>query len=70
MDGLYIAKKVLKEIREARTSISDTLMSGGIKDMAHYQFLVGENTGLSSIERFIKDLLRRNDERYEDDFEN
>lgn len=61
MSGLYIAEKTLREIRKAKEGVENVLLSGGIKNMEQYQFLMGELSGLTSIEQLLQDLLKGDD---------
>tara|TARA_R110000796_G_scaffold22231_4_gene64640 strand:- start:2502 stop:2702 length:201 start_codon:yes stop_codon:yes gene_type:complete len=57
MDKYDFIHAVRKDLSEREEQIKDILMSGGIKDMEKYQFLMGEISALSYIHDKIKEHL-------------
>jgi|TARA_R100000479_G_C6360756_1_gene192946 hypothetical protein len=57
MDKYDLIHALRKSLNEREEQIKDILMSGGIKDMEKYQFLMGEISALSYIHDKIKEHL-------------
>jgi|TARA_X000001382_G_scaffold66008_2_gene45826 hypothetical protein len=57
MDKYDLIHALRKTLNEREEQIKDILMSGGIKDMEKYQFLMGEISALSYIHDKIKEHL-------------
>ena len=57
MDKYDLIHALRKSLNEREGQIKDILMSGGIKDMEKYQFLMGEISALSYIHDKIKEHL-------------
>ena len=57
MDKYDLIHALRKSLNEREEQIKDVLMSGGIKDMEKYQFLMGEISALSYIHDKIKEHL-------------
>ena len=57
MDKYDLIHALRKSLNEREEQIKDILMSGGIKDMEKYQFLMGEISALSFIHDKIKEHL-------------
>lgn len=57
MDKYDLIHALRKSLNEREEQIKDILMSGGIKDMEKYQFLMGEMSALSYIHDKIKEHL-------------
>ena len=57
MDKYDLIHALRKNLNEREEQIKDILMSGGIKDMEKYQFLMGEISALSYIHDKIKEHL-------------
>ena len=57
MDKYDVIHALRKSLNEREEQIKDILMSGGIKDMEKYQFLMGEISALSYIHDKIKEHL-------------
>jgi len=57
MDKYDLIHALRKSLNEREEQIKDILMSGGIKDMDKYQFLMGEISALSYIHDKIKEHL-------------
>ena len=55
MNDFALLDRVKKAISDRRSQISETLMSGGLKDIAHYKFLQGELSALYFVESEIKE---------------
>jgi hypothetical protein len=49
---------LLKECREKRSSLADSVSSGSAKDYAEYRALCGEIRGLLIAESYMTDLAR------------
>ena len=58
MDKYDLIHALRKSLNEREEQIKDILMSGGIKDMEKYQFLMGEISALSYIHDKIKEHLQ------------
>ena len=50
MDEIQILDNLKKTISNRRVQITETMMSGGLKDMEHYKYLQGELSALYYIE--------------------
>jgi|TARA_R110000823_G_scaffold163557_1_gene295590 hypothetical protein len=50
MDEIELLDKLKKTISNRKTQITETMMSGGLKDMEHYKYLQGELSALYYIE--------------------
>jgi hypothetical protein len=57
---LEFAEHVQLAIRRLREDTAQMLMSGGVKDMEQYRFLMGRLEGYRFVEDAVKDLLSRN----------
>ena len=57
MDRYDFIHALHKDLNQREEQIKDILMSGGIKDMEKYQFLMGEISALSYIHDKIKEHL-------------
>tara|TARA_R110002049_G_scaffold152042_1_gene315856 strand:- start:1275 stop:1472 length:198 start_codon:yes stop_codon:yes gene_type:complete len=57
MDRYDFIHALRKDLNQREEQIKDILMSGGIKDMEKYQFLMGEISSLSYIHDKIKEHL-------------
>tara|TARA_R100001377_G_scaffold79501_1_gene57818 strand:- start:1396 stop:1596 length:201 start_codon:yes stop_codon:yes gene_type:complete len=62
MDMYDFIHAIRKDLSEREEQIKDILMSGGIKDMEKYQFLMGEISSLSYIHDKIKEHLHEKGE--------
>ena len=56
MDDYSFYDKIRRLTEARRSKISETLMSGNLKDMEMYKFLQGELSALYYIESELKDL--------------
>jgi|TARA_S200002703_G_scaffold158344_1_gene168445 hypothetical protein len=59
MDMYDFIHAIRRDLSEREEQIKDILMSGGIKDMEKYQFLMGEISSLSYIHDKIKEHLHK-----------
>lgn len=57
---LEFAERVQVTIRKLREDTAQMLMSGGVKDMEQYRFLMGRLEGYRFVEDAVKDLLSKN----------
>lgn len=55
----------IKELKERRIQLSDAIANRSAKTFDEYQFMCGEIRGLTAIEMYLIDLLKRTE--YEDD---
>jgi len=56
MDEIQVLDKLKKAIEKREDQISETLMSGGLKDIEHYKYLQGELSALYYIANAISDM--------------
>ena len=56
MDEIQVLDKLKKAIEKREDQISETLMSGGLKDIEHYKYLQGELSALYYIANEISDI--------------
>ena len=57
---LEFTEKVLYAVRNLRKQSEEMIVSGGVKDMEHYKFLMGRIEGYKFVEIAINDLLKKN----------
>lgn len=57
---LEFTEKVLHSVRALRKQSEEMVVSGGVKDMEHYKFLMGRIEGYKFVENEILDLLKKN----------
>jgi len=57
---LEFTEEVLNSVRKLRKQSEDVIVSGGVKDMEHYKFLMGRLEGYKFVEMAISDLLKKN----------
>lgn len=57
---LEFAEHVQLAIRRLREDTAQMLMSGGVKDMEQYRFLMGRLEGYRFVEDAVKELLIKN----------
>lgn len=62
MEDLDVVQFVQRAIKERRTVVMDTLEHNGIRDMAHYQFCMGEISALSHIAQELSGLLEKQEQ--------
>lgn len=53
-------EKVLYAVRNLRKQSEEMIVSGGVKDMEHYKFLMGRIEGYKFVENEILALLKKN----------
>ena len=56
---LETTEKILKDIRQLRDDTADLIISGQVKDMEHYKFLMGRLDGYKMVESTIRDVLSK-----------
>ena len=61
MDGIKLAKYVLKIIRQRESQIVDSISSGNVKSMEEYKYSIGALSELRSLEQDLKETLQRYD---------
>tara|TARA_R100000700_G_C3070085_1_gene80706 strand:+ start:49 stop:231 length:183 start_codon:yes stop_codon:yes gene_type:complete len=59
MDDLDVLDFIKKRLAEKREQISETLMSGSLKDMEHYKYLQGELSLIYYLEDEISDIGKK-----------
>jgi hypothetical protein len=59
MEDLDVVQFVQRAVKERKIVVLDTLESNGIRDMAHYQFCMGELSALSHIAQELSGLLEQ-----------
>jgi hypothetical protein len=57
---LEFAEKVLYTVRTLRKQSEELVVSGGVKDMEHYKFLMGRIEGYKFVENEVLALLKKN----------
>jgi len=57
---LEFTEKVLYAIRTLRKQSEELVVSGGVKDMEHYKFLMGRIEGYKFVENEVLELLKKN----------
>ena len=57
---LEFAEHVQIIIRKLREDTAHMLLSGGVKDMEQYRFLMGRLEGYRFVEDAVKDILNKN----------
>jgi hypothetical protein len=57
---LEFTEKVLHTVRSLRKQSEEMVVSGGVKDMEHYKFLMGRIEGYKFVENEVLELLKRN----------
>jgi hypothetical protein len=53
-------EKVLYAVRNLRKQSEEIIVSGGVKDMEHYKFLMGRIEGYKFVENEVLALLKKN----------
>jgi hypothetical protein len=66
MDLYDFIHALRKDISNREEQIQDILMTGGVKDMQNYQYLMGELSSLSYIHAKIKEHLEKRGENFDD----
>jgi hypothetical protein len=54
---LEFAEKVLHKVRKLRHETQQLIVSGGVKDMEQYKFLMGRLEGFNFVEGEIKQMI-------------
>jgi hypothetical protein len=57
---LEFTEKVLYAVRNLRKQSEEMIVSGGVKDMEHYKFLMGRIEGYKFVENEVLALLKKN----------
>ena len=57
---LEFTEKVLHTVRSLRKQSEEMVVSGGVKDMEHYKFLMGRIEGYKFVENEVLALLKKN----------
>jgi hypothetical protein len=52
----------IKELKERRIQLSDAIANRSAKTFDEYQFMCGEIRGLTAIEMYLLDLLKRTEQ--------
>jgi len=56
---LEFVETLLHEIKMLRQQTNDMILTGGVRDMEQYKFLMGRLEGYKFVEETIQSLLRR-----------
>ena len=56
---LEFAETVLTSVRRLQKETHETILSGGIRDMEQYRFLMGRLEGFRFVEEAVKELLSK-----------
>ncbi len=56
---LQFTERLQAEVRKLRASTEAMVISGGVKDMEHYKFLMGRIEGYKFVEEAIQRLLKQ-----------
>lgn len=56
---LEFTEALLHEIKILRQQTNDVILTGGLRDMEQYKFLMGRLEGYKFVEEVIQTLLRR-----------
>jgi len=59
---LEFTENLLHELRRLREDTHSMLISGGVRDMEQYKFLMGRLEGYKFVEEVVQTLLRRADD--------
>jgi len=57
---LEFAETVLAVVRRLQKETGETIVSGGVRDMEQYKFLLGRLEGFRFVEEAVKELLNKN----------
>ncbi len=60
---LEFAERTLIAIKALRRQTEDILVSGNVKDMEQYKFLMGRLEGYKFVEMEVQDLLSKNQDQ-------
>lgn len=56
---LQIIKKILDNLKSQRNSLEDALLTGSVENWEYYKYLTGQYNMLLTIQRDVKDILKR-----------
>lgn len=56
---MNVIEAAIKELKERRVQLSDAIANRSAKTFDEYQFMCGEIRGLTAIEMYLIDLLKR-----------
>jgi hypothetical protein len=59
---LEFTETLLREIRKLREDTYSMIISGGVRDMEQYRFLMGRLEGYKFVEEAVQSLLRKADD--------
>ena len=59
MDEYGLLDFIKRKVQERENQISETLMSGSLKDIEHYKYLQGELSALYYIKNELKDFNKQ-----------
>jgi uncharacterized protein related to proFAR isomerase len=57
---LELTERILNSIKHLRRQTEDVIVSGGVKDMEQYKFLMGRLEGYKYVEISIAEILKKN----------
>jgi hypothetical protein len=57
---LEFSEAVLSSVRRLQRETHESILSGGIRDMEQYRFLMGRLEGFRFVEEAVKELLSKN----------
>ena len=58
MDGVKVAQTLLRNIRQRRDELTQSLADGSITSMEDYRFITGQIRGLTWCEEEIRDSMK------------
>jgi hypothetical protein len=57
---LLLTEQIQMSIRHLKKQTEDMIVSGGVKDMEHYKYLMGRLEGYKYVEISIAEILKKN----------
>lgn len=57
---LEITERILNSIKQLKKQTEELVVSGGVKDMEHYKYLMGRLEGYKYVEISISEILKKN----------
>lgn len=57
---LLLTEQIQVSIRNLKKQTEDMIVSGGVKDMEHYKYLMGRLEGYKYVEIAIAEILKKN----------
>jgi hypothetical protein len=57
---LLLTEQIQMSIRHLKKQTEDMIVSGGVKDMEHYKYLMGRLEGYKYVEISISEILKKN----------